>query len=1079
MTLAWNYVNLVVNQGEDREPNFLQNNSKFSLLENLVFDASNTPTLAPGWAAASPASTTTVQPDTEVDNKSFVFNYKNNTYLHHQNSVSISLTKDVNNSNYFTDLLGNSTSLMSVKNQLVFGSIDPNSAVGNYEESTSVATSGDLKAYIYAESDQFSTIRFVIYDKESVVYSYRIQIDSASSTSYTNGIAETWTYQEYVEPKVCISGNTVMFVWKEVLQGSTQETIKFLAWTKAGGVVNSGAIVGSFSAHYRISLTGNGSNGFGIGWVESYDRTTGSKIGFSIYNGSWSTPGLTSLAANSIYVSNASVTYDSDNSKYVLVALRQYVESATLKKQFIASDSTGFVISELIGNTSFNSPYTPGRVTVTFKPGTGIIAFCDDVYLDNTLYLAAGSYCPTATLPVGSWTASSPLRQPISKIFVYLGGGAAYFDDSTVSNLPVTTDLYNNNMIYGEAAVVGNQVYLPTINPSAYDPTITVYRSYINNINLVSPVAIIAPRNAGNFPKGLGAYFFASPDIYGLVISPIHSTSVWSSAYRPDKVVVSYTEWSEGPIFGISPTCTAKLAELYDGPRQAIELNNLAFLPAAAPHIFDGTNIFQANFTSAPFIELTEGASSSGSLTAGTYQFCATWGFSDSQGNWYESAPSLPQSILIVGTGVGVKVKDARFACPATNMKAELIVYRTEKNGTVFRRDLYNSSTKHWGLTTDSDWLSGTLLYTEGGIHENDPIPGCNAATIHDNRIFVTDGDNVYFTDQVSPSYEFSHSAGYQITCKSEALASIDEKLITFGPNIQVIHGQGPDELGLSSTYNRQDLHPILLAPQAINSVLVTKDGIWFQSTEGLRLLSRSLSIAMGQEGPIGQEMDEAIELCTVRSAFDVKDKGYVVFFYNERAQGLALKAVVFNENQQWTSWAPQNSAGTLDLRHVFLKASQDTSAYDTGALVFGGFGYTTNTLTLYTQSSSIYSSTVETSWLNFDDIEGFQRMARMQFLCKYDTSKPTNITLTTYFDYNAVSSVATQNIALTMTGSNPVAQFEYQLPKQKFTAVKFKLVFVPGSPDTKLPSGFSPQGFRFKIGKKAGSNKLPSTKRF
>jgi hypothetical protein len=340
------------------------------------------------------------------------------------------------------------------------------------------------------------------------------------------------------------------------------------------------------------------------------------------------------------------------------------------------------------------------------------------------------------------------------------------------------------------------------------------------------------------------------------------------------------------PNVAASTVCSFDLASEY--AYQSGELGAVTGLASGLPAVFDGSRCGEFCFPYYPE-NVVVTSQPAGNISPGTYSYIAIYTRRDQYGNVYRSGRSVAQPIVLDTTnlayGVNVRVPTMSISTAQRGVPqfdsgvgigsppAEFIeIYRTTNGGTTY----YNISSSALGSTQnvqlpnglnapftsftdivgDADLQNNAKLYGDGldgvvpgSLLDNLCPPPFQGLIVHKNRWWGFDGNQVWyskaFTQGEGPGFNeqfaFSVDDGPgPIT----ALASMDERLIIFKRDrILYVTGDGPADNG-----TQQDLQP----PQRIQSdvgclnwrsVISAPTGIWFQSDNGLYLLTRKYEV--------------------------------------------------------------------------------------------------------------------------------------------------------------------------------------------------------------------------------------------
>jgi hypothetical protein len=288
-------------------------------------------------------------------------------------------------------------------------------------------------------------------------------------------------------------------------------------------------------------------------------------------------------------------------------------------------------------------------------------------------------------------------------------------------------------------------------------------------------------------------------------------------------------------------------------------------------------------------------------VDAQQYYYQVIYDWTDNQGNEYRSAPSIPITVTTTGS-----TSTNRLFIPTLRLTYKIAnpvrirIYRwstahqTYYEITSVLTPLMNDTTidylTYYDSLSDAEIIGNNILYTTGGVIENVNSPASNLVTLFDTRAWkvdAEDGNLLWFSKQVIEAvpvewsdlltYYVAPNAGTaQSTGPVTAFAPMDDKLILFkgkGNVICFINGTGPDNTGSNSQYPTSPY--FVTSGVSCNnqaSVVLTPDGLMFQSNKGIWLLNRGLAVSY-----IGQDV-EKYNSSVVTSAVNVDGTTQVRF---------------------------------------------------------------------------------------------------------------------------------------------------------------------------------------------------------
>lgn len=140
---------------------------------------------------------------------------------------------------------------------------------------------------------------------------------------------------------------------------------------------------------------------------------------------------------------------------------------------------------------------------------------------------------------------------------------------------------------------------------------------------------------------------------------------------------------------------------------------------------------------------------------------------------------------------------------------------------------------------------------------------------------------------------------------------------------------------------------------------------------------------------------------------------------------------------------------------------------------------YTSDTtFTDVTDANATNSGTpavVETPWLSFAGIQGFQRVYRLMALLRTMNGSTGTVSVTgaVYYDFSSTANTADAFVANFTPNASGVVQLEHHFVKQKCEAVKLQLTFSSAAARVRLTD------LTLLVGVKFGYNKVPSSQRY
>lgn len=530
--------------------------------------------------------------------------------------------------------------------------------------------------------------------------------------------------------------------------------------------------------------------------------------------------------------------------------------------------------------------------------------------------------------------------------------------------------------------------------------------------------------------------------------------------------------------------CSATLN--FKAQLSSIDLSPGLYLPGACPLYYDGNDLMEGEFSSAPEIASIASVAGSGVVAGETYSIRLVYVFRDSAGRVHRSAPSSAKSLEV---GVGDSALEVTFYDQLITRKnfVRLEMYRTKLGGTVYYHDplaLVTSSTITTFLPDDQ---LGEVLYTEGGVLDNVASSSYGQGCLHQGRVFqiMPDRQTICYSDVDLKDQPPNFSEVYRLRVPGDkgklcALASMDDKLIAWcTAGIYAFTGSGPNLLGAQNNYSEPFLveGSIGCSDGQGNSLARDPEGIWFMSPQGLRHLNRGLAITRKQDGRFqgsetdGQVLEPNGQFTQCIKALPVLNTTQVRFF---------------DGTNQWVwdyrfgQWSRFTNFGCLDAATGFDgTVYHSRRSFTPGQRLFQEAPGTTS------DYSGVYQMVMVTPWIHLAGVQGLQRVRRLFFLANLDDQdhpidpttilQPFNIAVYEDYDNNAAKETATIAMSDAAVGQRKPIQFEYHIANQKCTAIKF---IINDAPIEGTQINYKLTKFMLQVGLKRGGSKLTPAKK-
>ena len=846
-------------------------------------------------------------------------------------------------------------------------------------------------------------------------------------------------------------------------------------------------VVGNFAIFARVTQSGQV-------WVQALDTT----------NNSFLTSDMQVASSGATHVQVAAI----NNTVFVI-----YNNSGTILYKYFnlynPSTLSGPVTltSTFSTSSTFKAVGSSDKIAVAFG-STNVSSRVQLTSIDSSNNPAGGFGISSSPAPVAITLTKGPAGR---YILAYASATAAYYA------------LVNGSL----SALTVGPVLLETISDisnitlSASSSTYKIYyevagaQPYFNYIKQITATDTGTVGTPSVFKRGLGlagdAFIYNSKTY----IPCVYGSSIQSTNFILDDsavIVTKYAQDSAGSVLtkGVVPKSfisndQARLCTLYktgvstangtffsvlgvyssvldftNSFKTALLGNNL-HIAGGLLQMYDGANVVEHGFHVYPEKPTYTVQSSGGFIASGNYGILAVYKWTDNVGQDHYSVPSLSADVVVT-TGsnhsIDVVVPTLKFI-EKENVFIE--IYRTEDAGTTFYLETSVANNPAVDTVTatctlsDADLISKQLLYTTGGILENTAPPTASVIGVHtaSNRLFMVsenqnklqyskireDGKPVEWNDALLIDVD---PVGGPIT----AVSSMDEKLIVFEETACFyISGAGPNNAGEQNSFTDPERISVDVGCTEPESVILTPAGLLFKSNKGIYMLNRALGIEY-----IGADV-EAYNSQTIVSARLVPDVNQVRFTCSDGDM------LVYNfYTGQWATFA--NAAGLASevVDNVFYYLRTDGTVFVENSQ--------------YSDNTSTVSMNIETGWMTFGALQGYQRVYKMLIFGAYKSAHKLRVQVAYDFNEAWVQDVIVDPLQFldgstygsdspygtsVYGGTGNIYQARIDFKQQKCQAVKVRITEL----QDEAGEGLEISGITLQIGLKSGTNKLSTSRKF
>ena len=479
-----------------------------------------------------------------------------------------------------------------------------------------------------------------------------------------------------------------------------------------------------------------------------------------------------------------------------------------------------------------------------------------------------------------------------------------------------------------------------------------------------------------------------------------------------------------GSIAGVTAT--------FNRPRQIVEASGITLVTGGVPSTYDGKLLTEIGFHERPRIgtAIVHVPGGTGLMSPGTVSLKLVHEWPDATGRICRSQPSGSISVtgLVANDAIDVTFYPTGPTCKADAENAYAFpvaatLYRTVSGGTAYHRVTsvpyrVTNGPKSVSFTvgaaqiyteSDATTLTQPELYTEGGVLDNVAPPSAAYAVAYRNRFWLagTPDDTIWYSKSVVAFEALGFNEGLTIPSfeggRVTALAALENALIVFkAGSIYVMLGDGFDDTGANSSLSEPQRVSADTGCTNAQSVVLTPDGIMFQSERGIYLLNRDFALQF-----IGEDVADLTQALntTITSATLVASQSVVRFTLSFPETERAANVLVYDYlHRIWTT------ANYFDVQGGTFAALAGGCMAD-GAWRFvtkGGQEFEESATTYLDGGTAWVTMAMRTAWIKLAGvIQGYQRVWRARFLSEYQSAHGASLTTEVNFDLTTVRTAA------------------------------------------------------------------------
>lgn len=456
---------------------------------------------------------------------------------------------------------------------------------------------------------------------------------------------------------------------------------------------------------------------------------------------------------------------------------------------------------------------------------------------------------------------------------------------------------------------------------------------------------------------------------------------------------------------------------------QTAVANNNLVMNGGQIYSYDNLTVTELQFHIAPQTISTVNTASGASPAAGTYIYYTTYLWIDNNGNIYESAPSIASTITTSGGSVTVYYT-LPFVTNKTGIRVR--IYRTLTNGTIAHLVTTTAvdTTAYYGsfedTFSDASITANPTLYTAAGavLDNNSPPPG-TSMLVKNNRLWVLSDEaknEVWYSKTFVTTGGINFSldlledidvSGNQIT----AIAGMDEKIIYFNDvGLYYTVGDGANDTGNGSTLSLPQTIPADTGCSQSSGLITFPTGVMAKTPKGIYQLDRALNF---------QYFGAAVERYnnqTIKAANIIKTRSQIRFLCSD---GVCL--VYDYILNKWAVFTNHRGLSATVWKGAYTYLRTDGQIYKEIE------GY-------YLDDTTSYGVLIQTAWLDFAGVQGFQRAKEFLMLGDYVNGSSTSHGIQTSMMYD-FQSTSTSTDPFYFSDASPY-QYRTFLPQQKCDSV-------------------------------------------
>lgn len=362
-------------------------------------------------------------------------------------------------------------------------------------------------------------------------------------------------------------------------------------------------------------------------------------------------------------------------------------------------------------------------------------------------------------------------------------------------------------------------------------------------------------------------------------------------------------------------------------------------------------------------------------------------------------------------------------------------------------------------------------LYTTGGVIQNDPPPAMLDTVVANKRMWGIPGNDrsqVWFSKILQKGTGPEWSAAFTMrvprgAASLTAIGELDGKVLLFsGNDIFVVVGDGPNNLGRGGSLTGPTKVASDVGCIERRSVVSGPFGVMFQSSAGIYLVGRDLSVSF-----VGKQIEDTVSGGTKVTGAVLYEAKNQVWFTVEMPSGQGWKAAIYD--YEHGAWFVFESTAMDSITSATLFNSRFTAVVANG-LVAQSVPFSIGDGAK--ASAVAFESKVITAWIKMAGIQGFQRARRVFVLGERVQGR---VRLGVQYNYDETVTTQKEWLSSEFVGGggtlpNDPMQVGIHIPRQKCQSVRF-IIDDFEDPQTGDPAnaGILISSISLRVGVKAG----------